>query len=71
MAPMNAPAKQPKNVAREMGNGTPTSTSATRAPQNGDKLRIAEMMIGCELLRPRLYNMRPLIPIANIIANRP
>ncbi len=46
IAPMNAPAKQPKKVAREIGIGTPASTSATSAAQNGERFRIAEMMIG-------------------------
>jgi hypothetical protein len=34
IAPMNAPAKQPKKVAREIGIGTPASASATSAAQN-------------------------------------
>ena len=71
MAPMNAPAKQPKKVADDIGIGTREMTSATMAPQNGDKLRIAEMIIGWALLRPKLYNSRPLIPIANMIASGP
>ena len=46
---MNAPAKQLKKLADDIGIGTREMTSATTAPQNGDKLRIAEMIIGCEL----------------------
>ena len=37
-------------------------TSATSAAQNGERFRIAEMMIGWAWLRPRLYNKRPDMP---------
>ena len=54
IAPMKAPAKQPKKVAFEIGIGTPTISRATSAAQNGDRFKIAEMMIGWALLRPKL-----------------
>ena len=46
MAPMKAPAKQPKKVAGEIGIGTLEINNATRAAQNGDRFKIEEMMIG-------------------------
>ena len=68
IAPMKAPAKQPKKVPGEIGIGTREMTSATSAAQNGDRLRIAEMMIGWALLRPKLYSNNPDIPMAKMTA---
>ena len=41
MAPMKAPAKQPKKVAGEIGIGTLEMMSATRAAPNGERFRTA------------------------------
>ena len=45
--------------------------SATSAAQNGERFRIAEMMIGWALLRPKLYSSNPLMPIAKMTARYP
>ena len=45
--------------------------SATMAAQNGDRFKIADIVTGCALLRPKLYSNRPLMPIAKITASFP
>src|SRR5271165_5693252 len=69
IAPMNAPAKQPKNTADETGIGTFMMMSATMAAQKGRRFRIADMMIGWASLRPKLYKSSPVIPTANMTAS--
>jgi hypothetical protein len=44
-------------------------SSATAAAQKGDRFKIADMMMGCALLRPKLYSSKPLMPIANMTAS--
>ncbi len=68
---MKAPAKQPKKIAGDTGIGTLVRISATPAAQKGDRFRIAEMMIGWALARPKLYSRRPLIPMAKMTASFP
>ena len=43
--------------------------NATAAAQKGDRFNTADMMIGCALLKPSLYNSRPDTPQANRTAS--
>ena len=54
MAPRKAPAKHKKKTGGETGIGTRMTRSATSAAQNGSRFRIADTMIGCALLKPKL-----------------
>ncbi len=62
IAPKKAAARQPKNVNGATGIGRPETMRATIAAQNGERLKIAAMMIGMRAGEADLVEHEPCHP---------